>query len=276
MMISQPAGVFPLAVERVRPEGERQVYWVRGPKDGGELKGVGSMVTQIRGGGFLFVPSGELARLKGFDGDGKEILNLAKPGFSAVGRPSVDWGGNFAVVEFVGDGESEIWRIPLRGKGPEVEIATVRGNPGLVNPAIEMRGTGLWLNFGGSWSIQDMATAATQRVDTRPLTDGLPVGTRVLEVRPSPVIPKQVAVGIELANETKSRWVMVWDRQSNRVSRVSPIGSDGFQVDWSRDGRSVLFHSREVESGRVTLRGVAPTGGETVEIAVVEEAKGAG
>lgn len=276
MTLIQPSGVFPLAVERVRPGGERQVFWVKSASDGGEAKGAGKMVTQIPGGGFVFVPKGAVAMLKGFDANGREFFSFGKPGFEGVGRPSVDGGGNFVYAEFYGDGESEIWRIPLRGKGPAMQISVVRGNPGLVNPAATMDGSALWMNFGGQWNYFGLRDSMTERVNVKPLLDGLPSGTKVVEIRPSPSIPKQMAVAVELNNATKSRWVMVWNWQTNLVSRVSPVGSDSFQVDWSRDGRNVMFQSRNVETGRIALQSVSPSGGQIVELAVIEDAKEGG
>lgn len=128
------------------------------------------------------------------------------------------------------------------------------------------------MNMGGTWVIYDFKTASTSAVDVSKLTDGLPNGTKVVEIRPSPAIPKQVAVVIEIPGSAPMRWVMVWDRQSGAVSRVSPVGANCDQVDWSRDGRYVLFMATEIESKRVTFQAVKPTGGENSVVAVVKEA----
>lgn len=272
-IVMQPAGVFPFGFVRYRSEGTSDVVFVKDSRDKGTVLGQGSQLTQIpRSGGVAFVVAGSVPRVAAFDASGIKIVDEMKPGFVGVGRPAIDPFGNFMVVEFVGKEESEIWRIPLRGKGPSMMLSVINKGKGDANPALEMDSGHVWLNMGETWVLSDMKTAQTNSIDVKPLMDGLPNGTRVVEVRPSPSIPKQVAVSVILPSASQHRWVMVWDRQSNVVSRVSRAGANCDQIDWSRDGRYVLFRAVEITSNRTTMQAVKPTGGDSEVIAVMRDA----
>lgn len=271
LVLSQPAGVFPVAFERVRPDGQQDIVFVKDSRDKGQVLGQGSHVVQLPiSGGCAFVANGPAIMV--FDANGKKILDHHQIGMVSAGRPAIDPSGNFLVAEFVAEGESELWRIPLRGKGPAKMLTWLNKGDGTANPSFEMDGRALLFKMGSSWVRFDLASGQTEPLSLRPVVQDLPQGTLVLEIRPSPLMPDVAAVSVEIPSTKNLRWIMVWDRKTGRVGRVSPEGADATLADWSRDGRYILFHATDRDSGRVTVQAVRPTGGEPQLVAVVKEA----
>ncbi|MBL8068530.1 MAG: hypothetical protein JNM28_08775 [Armatimonadetes bacterium] len=271
LALAQPAGVFPFACERFRPGGTKDVVLVKDSRDKGQVLGQGSQVSQIPlNGGCAFTVDGS-ARVVAFDAEGTKLLDHSQLGFLSAGRPVVDPSGSFLVAEFVSGEGSELWRIPLKGKGPATMLSSINKGDGSANPSFEMDGRTLLCKVGSSWVRLDVSTGQTRVLDIRALVQDLPEATEVLEVRPSPLMPDLAAVTVVIPRASAFRWTMVWDRKTGRVSRLSPEGADCDQVDWSRDGRWILFRAKDLESGRVTLQAARPTGGDPQVIAVVKE-----
>ncbi|MFM9871828.1 MAG: hypothetical protein ACKVQS_00020 [Fimbriimonadaceae bacterium] len=272
-ILMQPAGIFPFAAPRIRPDGTQDVVFVKDSRDKGTVLGKGSNVTQIpRQGGCVFASNELVPTVLAFDAGGQKLSEFARFGFKSVGRPAVVPSGNYAIAEFVGEFESEIWRFPLKGKGPATMISSINKGDGTANPAFEMDGRSTWVQMGGSWNLLNLSTSITERIDVKPLFDGLPSGSIVTEVRPSHSIPKLVAVTVLLPGKEKLKWVMVWDRQTDRVSRLNPVGTSAESADWNRDGRFVIFNATDTKSGRKTLQSANPSGGEPEVISVIKDA----
>jgi|GEM_PF-4959954 len=269
----QPSGVFPFAAPRIRPDGTQDIVFVRDVRDKGTVLGQGDLITLLpRKGGCIFVSVGSPSRLLAFDTDGKQLTEYSKLGYGSIGRPAVDPSGNSAIAEFVGEFESELWRFPLNGKGPATLITSINKGTGVASPSFEMDAKNIWLKIGGEWNFLELATGITERVNMKPLMDELPKGADVIEVRPSHSVPKLVAVTVEITAQSSMRWIMVWDRQSGRVSRMNPFGTNSSSVDWSRDGRYVLFTATETETKRKTLMAANPSGGDPQVISVIRDA----
>lgn len=266
----QPAGVFPLFFERERRSGESVIVMVKDAKDRGTELGSGRWVTLNPRGGAAFVATRGFESVVVVDAGGKDVRRVARGG--KVGRPAFHSSGNMLVAEFVGEQESELIRFPLNGRGPEQSITVLNKGTGLANPAYETTGTHLVFRVGSAWSLVSMNDFSASKLEVKGLTGSLPKGSVVTEIRPSPMAPNLAAVAVEVSGSVPVRMVMVWNRSSGSVSRVSEVGTDGYLPDWSRDGRSVLFHARNPKTDRVGLVAVSPNGGTPVEIAVLKEA----
>jgi hypothetical protein len=272
-VLMQPAGVFPFAATRIRPDGTQDVIFVKDVHDKGTVLGQGDLVSLLpRKGGCVFVSAGSPSKLVAFDADGKKLTEFSKLGYGKIARPSIDPSGNSMIAEFVGEFESEVWRIPLQGKGPATLVTSINKGTGLSQPAFEMDSQSIWIKIGGNWNLLELASGITQKVNMKPLMDEIPQGANVLEVRPSHSVPKLVAVTVELPAQPPMQWIMVWDRQSGRVSRLNPVGTSADWVDWSRDGRSILFNAIETETKRKTMQVANPSGGEPRVISVIRDA----
>ncbi len=257
----------------MRPDGTQDVVFVKDIRDKGTVIGQGYSVTQLpRKGGCVFVTSGSNAKLTAFDGDGKKITEFAKAGYEKIGRPAIDPTGTAIIAEFIGEFESEIWRIPLLGKSAPILVTSINKGTGTASPAYEMDSKSIWIKMGSAWSLFDVASSTTSPANFKPLLSGLPSGANVTEVRPSHSVPKLVAVTVEVASSPKTSWVMIWDRQTDQVSRLNPIGTNADTVDWSRDGRYVLFMATDTTSGRISFQAANPVGGDPQVISVIKDA----
>ena len=236
-------------------------------KDRGVDLGEGHSVTLNPRGGAAFVsPVGVVV----VDAAGLVVRKVSRGG--VVGRPAFHSSGNMVVAEFVGEMESELIRFPVNGRGPEQVVSVLNKGTGVAKPVFELSGNQILFRLGSSWMSLAMRDSSTTSLDTKSLMGGLPKGSVVTEIRPSPMAPAVAAVAVEVAGTAPVKMVMVWNRSTGVVARVSPIRSEASVPDWSRDGRQVLFQNRDTKSGRVGLVAAPPNGGSPVEIAVVQEA----